>query len=71
MRPGMYLNRLFIISGKIQEERMKAFGEWIKNNPWKFAVIILAVLCIATGGLGYGCGYVKGCNKAKTEAAEK
>lgn len=44
--------------------------EWIKANPWKVAVIVLSVLVIVTGSIGYGCGYVKGCQKAKAQAEE-
>lgn len=34
---------------------------WIKSNPWKFAVIVLAVLVLVSGGLGYFIGCVRGC----------
>ena len=44
--------------------------EWVKANPWKAAVVGLAFACIVLGGVGYGCGYVKGCNKGKESVEE-
>lgn len=44
---------------------MSAFIAWVKANPWKFAVAILAILVILSGVFGYGCGYIKGCQSAK------
>ena len=49
---------------------MNKFIAWIKANPWKAAVIVLAIGAIALASVTYGCGYVKGCNKAK-EAVEE
>jgi hypothetical protein len=44
---------------------MNAILGWIKGNPYKFAVIILSLAVILSGVFGYGCGYIKGCNKSK------
>ena len=49
---------------------MQNIISWIKANPWKVAVIALSILVIASGSVGYGCGYIKGCSaqKSKIEA---
>jgi hypothetical protein len=38
---------------------------WIKANPWKASVAVLAVLVVLSGCVGLGCGYIKGCSDAK------
>ena len=50
---------------------MSKIIEWIKANPWKAAVIALAILVVVAGGFGYGCGYIKGGCNAEKKAEEK
>lgn len=35
--------------------------EWIRMNPWKAAVIVLAVLVVVAGACGYVLGCASGC----------
>lgn len=51
-------------------DALKKIIEWVKANPYKVAVIALAVACVLLGGLGYSCGYIKGCSSAKSEAVK-
>jgi hypothetical protein len=46
---------------------MTNFIAWVKLNPWKFAVAVLAVLVVLSGCVGLGCGYIKGCSDAKSK----
>lgn len=50
---------------------MQKVIEWIKANPWKVAVIGLSIAVILSGAFGYGCGYIKGCSKAKDKIEEQ
>ena len=46
---------------------MDKVAEWIKANPWKFAVIVLCLFIAVGGPVTYCGGYVKGCNSAQDE----
>lgn len=40
-----------------EETEMSKVIEWVKENPWKAAVIVFAVLVV----VAWSCGYVLGC----------
>lgn len=46
---------------------MSKIIEWLKANPWKAAVIALALALVIAAPVSYCGGYVKGCASATAE----
>ncbi|MFA5423586.1 MAG: hypothetical protein WC374_06970 [Phycisphaerae bacterium] len=49
---------------------MSKIIEWLKANPWKTAVIALALALVILAPVSYCGGYVKGCS-SQAQADEK
>lgn len=48
-------------------EKIKAILAWIVANKKIVIPIAIILVVVVFGGISYGCGYIKGCNKAKQD----